>query len=85
VCLERCSLSLVGITEELLGRNRTGFDLERRDCGRGDPFRCPRDTFYPQKLALNSPTCGGRSVGIVRSPTQAKEFIFSAFINNDLH
>jgi hypothetical protein len=30
--------------------------------------------LYPQKLALTSPTGGGRSVGIVRSPTKATEF-----------
>jgi hypothetical protein len=30
--------------------------------------------LYPQKLALTSPTCDGRSVGIVRSRTQATEF-----------
>jgi hypothetical protein len=32
--------------------------------------------LYPQKLALTSPTGGGRSVGIVRSRTQAMEFSF---------
>jgi hypothetical protein len=35
-----------------------------------------RDTLYPQKLALTSPTSGGRSVGVVRSRTQAMEFCF---------
>ena len=30
--------------------------------------------LYPQKLALPSPTGGGRSVGIVRSRTKATEF-----------
>jgi len=30
--------------------------------------------FYPQKLALTSPTGGGRSVGIVRVRTKATEF-----------
>jgi len=30
--------------------------------------------LYPQKLALTSPTGGGRSVGIVRVRTKAKEF-----------
>ena len=30
--------------------------------------------LYPQKLALTSPTGGGRSVGIVRSLTKATEF-----------
>jgi hypothetical protein len=33
--------------------------------------------LYPQKLALISPTGGGRSVGIVRSRTKATEFSFS--------
>ena len=33
--------------------------------------------LYPQKLALTSPTGGGRSVGIVRSRTKATEFSFS--------
>ena len=31
-------------------------------------------TLYPQKLALTSPTGGGRSVGMVRSRTKATEF-----------
>ena len=30
--------------------------------------------LYPQKLALTSPSGGGRSVGIVRSRTKATEF-----------
>ena len=30
--------------------------------------------LYPQKLALTSPTIGGRSVGIVRVRTKATEF-----------
>ena len=32
--------------------------------------------LYPQKLALTSPTGGGRSVGIVLSRTKATEFSF---------
>jgi hypothetical protein len=31
--------------------------------------------LYPQKLALTSPTSGGRSVGIVRSRTKATELV----------
>jgi len=31
--------------------------------------------LYPQKLALTSPTGGGRSVGIVRVRTKAKELM----------
>jgi hypothetical protein len=37
---------------------------------------CPRDTLYPQKLALTSHTSGGGSVGIVRLRTKAREFRF---------
>jgi hypothetical protein len=36
-----------------------------------DPLRWSRDTLYPQKLALTSPTSGGHSVGIVSSRTKA--------------
>jgi len=36
--------------------------------------------LYPQKLALTSPTGGGRSVGIVRSRTKATEE-FSGHMN----
>ena len=32
--------------------------------------------LYPQKLALNSPTGGGRSVGIVRVRTKATELSY---------
>jgi hypothetical protein len=41
-----------------------------------DPSRWPRGTLYPQKLAITSPTRGGRSVGIVRSRTQTMEFFY---------
>jgi hypothetical protein len=37
-------------------------------------LRWPRDTIYPQKLALTSPTNGGRLVGIVRLRTKPTEF-----------
>jgi hypothetical protein len=49
--------------------------LEIQEYGRRDPSRWPRDTLYPQKLTLTSPTSGGRSVGIVRSRTQTTEFV----------
>jgi hypothetical protein len=39
------------------------------------PLRWPRDTLYPQKLALTSPTSGGRSVGIVLLRTKDTEFV----------
>jgi hypothetical protein len=35
-----------------------------------------RSTLYPQKLAITSPTSGGRSVGVFRSRTQTMEFFF---------
>jgi hypothetical protein len=50
--------------------------LENQVYGRRDPSRLPCGTLYPQKLALTSPTSGGRSVGIVHSWTQATEFSF---------
>jgi hypothetical protein len=41
-------------------------------------LRLPRNTLYPQKLALTSATSGGRSVGIVRLQTKATEFYAKA-------
>jgi hypothetical protein len=76
VGLERGPVSLMSTTEELLGRNSMGSGLENREYGRGGPLRWPRDTLYPQKLALTSPTCGGRSVRIVRLRTKTTEFFF---------
>ena len=36
--------------------------------------------LYPQKLALTSPTGGGRSIGIVRVRTKATEFSLYIYI-----
>jgi hypothetical protein len=74
VGLERGPLSLVSTTEELLGWNRSGSGLENREY-RGDPLRWPRDTLYPQKLALTTTTSGGRSVGIIHLQTKTTEFV----------
>jgi hypothetical protein len=63
--LERGPLRLVRIIEELFQEN-SGSGLE---IGRGDPLRWSRDTLYPLKWSLTSPTSGGRSVGIVRLRT----------------
>jgi hypothetical protein len=76
VGLEWGPLSLVSAIEELLGRESSVFGLESREYGRRDPSRWPRDNLYPQQLPLISPTSGGRSIGIVRSRTQATEFVF---------
>jgi hypothetical protein len=56
VGLERGPLSLVSTTEELLARNSSGSGLESREYGTWDQLRWQRNTFYPQKLALTSPT-----------------------------
>jgi hypothetical protein len=60
VGLERGPLSLVSTTEELLGSKNSGCGLENREYGRRVPSRWPRGTLYPQKVALTSPTSGGR-------------------------
>jgi hypothetical protein len=72
----RGPLSLMSTIEELLGRKSSGFGLQSREYGRRDPSPWLRGTLYPQKLALTWPTSGGRSVGIVRSRTQAMELFF---------
>jgi hypothetical protein len=77
VGLERGPLSLV--------RKSNGSRLENRDYGRRDSSRGPRGTLYPQELALPSLTRGGRSLGIVRSRTQATEFSFSFLDGFSLH
>jgi hypothetical protein len=61
VGLERGPPSLVSTIEELLGRNSSGSGLENRESVCGDMLRSPRDTLYPQKLAVTSPISGGRS------------------------
>jgi hypothetical protein len=61
---ERGPLSLVSTIEELFVRKCSGSGLESREYGRRNPSRWPRDTLYPQKLALTSSTSGGRSVRI---------------------
>jgi hypothetical protein len=61
VGLEHGPLSLVSTIEELHGRKCGGSGIENREYGRRDPSRWPRDTLYPQKLALTTPTSGGRS------------------------
>jgi hypothetical protein len=66
VGLERGPLSLVSTTEELRGRISMGSGLENRDYGRRDQSSWRRGILYSQKLALISPTSGGRSVGMVR-------------------
>jgi hypothetical protein len=73
VGLERGPLSLVSTTEELLGRKSSCSGLESREYGRRDPSRWPRGSLYPQKLALTSPTSGGRTVARIHSRTHDME------------
>jgi hypothetical protein len=65
--------------EELIERKSSCSGLESRDYGRRGSAALTM--WHPQKLALTSPTSGGRSVGTVRSQTQATEsslvFFFS--------
>jgi hypothetical protein len=81
VGLERGPLRLVTTIEELLETKSSGSGLEIREYGRRDPSRWPRGSLYLQKLALTSPTSGGRSVGIVRSRTQVMEFSLVFYLN----
>jgi hypothetical protein len=53
----------------IVGKCEADSGLESREYGGRDSSRWPRGTIYPQKLALTSPTSGGRSVGIVRART----------------
>jgi hypothetical protein len=77
VGLERGPLSLVSTIEELLERKSSGSGLKSRDFTAVGIRRADHAArLYPQKLALTSPTSGSRSVGIVRSRTQATEFVF---------
>jgi hypothetical protein len=81
VGLEQGPLSLVSTIEELLERKSSGSGLAIQQYGLRDLSRWPHGTLYPQKLALTSPTSGSRSVGIVRSLTQAMELVlFVCFV-----
>jgi hypothetical protein len=75
VGLKRGPLSLVSTTEELLGRKNSGSGLETEITAVGIRHADHATPLYPQKMALTSPTSGGRSVSIVRSRTKATEFI----------
>jgi hypothetical protein len=77
VGLVRGPLSLVSTTEELLGRQSSGFGRENIEYGLGICHAGHVTPSVCKKLALTSPTSGGRSVGIVRSRTQATEFYSS--------
>jgi hypothetical protein len=63
--LEQGPLSLVRTTEELLGRNISGFGQENRDWRSGGSAALTTQHPLSAKVGTTSPTSGGRSVGIV--------------------
>jgi hypothetical protein len=88
VGLERGPLSLVNTNEKLLERKSNGSGLEKREYGSRDPLT----TWHPLSAKFGTDFAGkrrsvGRSVGIVRSRTQATEFIGSkkCYMRSHLH
>jgi hypothetical protein len=85
VGLERVHLASWMQLRSCLKEKNSGSGLGDWDYGCRDPSCWPRDTLYPQKLALTSPTVGGRSVGIVRLRTKATEFSFLVYTDIMFH
>ena len=92
VGLEWGPLSLVRSSEELLEWKSSG-SKSRKQRLTTVGTRCADHVtpLYPQKLAVTSPTGGGRSVGIVRVLTKATEFYtyvivhYSSFHDHSKH
>jgi hypothetical protein len=61
--------------EGLREKKSSGSGLEKLNNSRRGSAALTTGHSSLQKLALTSPTRGGRSVGIVRSRTQATEFV----------
>jgi hypothetical protein len=77
VGLERGQLSLVSTTEELLDRKVAAPVYKTEITAVGIRHADHLAPSNRNKLAITSPTSGGRLVGIVRSRTQTMEFSFS--------
>jgi hypothetical protein len=76
----RGALSLVSTTEELLD-TKVAAPVYKTEITAVGIRRADHATpLYPQKLALTSLTSGSRSVGTVRSRTQATEFVFDYLV-----
>jgi hypothetical protein len=75
VGLGRGPLTLVSTIEGLLERKSSGSGLENRDYDLEDPPHCLLDTPLQAKVGTNFAD-KRLSVGIVRSRTQATEFVF---------
>jgi hypothetical protein len=83
VGLERGPVSLVRITEELLEWKSSGSGSRKpRLTAVGIRYADHATPSIRKKLALTSPTSGGRSVGIDRLRTKATEFSFFILSNN---
>jgi hypothetical protein len=74
--LERSPLSLVSTTEELLDRKVAAPVYKTVNTALGIRHADHLASSVRKKLAITSPTSGGRSVGIVRSRTQTMKFSF---------
>jgi hypothetical protein len=82
VGLERGPLSLLSTIEELLERKSSGSGLEIEITAVGIRRTDHATPLYAQKLALTSPTSGGRSVGMVRSRTKTTQLLdFFSFLS----
>jgi hypothetical protein len=69
-------IALYLLSEVLCASVLVTSGLENRDYGRRESAALTmRHPLYLQKLALTSPTSGGRSVGIVRSRTKDTELV----------
>jgi hypothetical protein len=75
VGLGRGPLSIVSTTEELLDRKVAATVQKTENTAVGISHADHVAPLYPQKLAITSPTSGGRSVGIVRLRIQTMEFV----------
>jgi hypothetical protein len=76
VGLERGPLSLQSTTEELLDRKVAAPVWKTENTAVGIRHADHVAPSIRKKLAITSPTSGGRSVGIVRSRTQTMEFFY---------
>jgi hypothetical protein len=82
VGLERGALSLVSTIEELLERKNSGSGLETEITAVGIRRADHATPLYPLKLALTSPTSGGRSVYVFLSRTKATELLLVMSLYN---
>jgi hypothetical protein len=82
VGLERGPLSLVSTIEELLQRKISGSGLETENTAVGIRYADHVVPCIRKKLELTSPISGGRSVGKIRSWTQATEFLFFLLLHS---